>query len=127
MGEVARWQGSPVDVQARLVPRFLWTTASIDVFLDGECILRTGGQWKFTGTQSSTFTRAGSTHTAELKWGVGGLSFPCELTIDGVRVAAARVHIENCPIGFLVAAVVLFAVVAAVSWAAILVGALRSW
>ena len=34
-----QWNGSAVEVTAHLVPRFLWSTASIDVFLDGRCIL----------------------------------------------------------------------------------------
>jgi len=50
MSEIIRWQDSAVDVQARLDPRFLWSTASIDVFLDEECIFRTGGQLKATGS-----------------------------------------------------------------------------
>ena len=33
MSEVIQWQDSPVDVKARLIPRFLWSPASIDVFL----------------------------------------------------------------------------------------------
>jgi hypothetical protein len=89
MSDVIKWQGSAVDVQARLVPRYLWNTASVDVFLDGQRILRTGGQFKFTGSYSTTFTRAGSTHKAELSWGLCGLSFsfPYRLQIDGAPVA----------------------------------------
>ena len=36
--EEIQWHGSTVEVTARLIPRFLWTTASIDVFIDGECV-----------------------------------------------------------------------------------------
>ncbi len=32
------WGDKAIEVRARLVPRFLWTTASIDVFLDGNVI-----------------------------------------------------------------------------------------
>jgi hypothetical protein len=112
MSEIIKWQDSAVDVQARLVPRFLWSTASIDVFLDKQCILRTGGQLKATGLHSATFTHSGSTHTAELSWGYGLLfSFPYKLRIDGAPVSEARVRVQNWPLGlfiaFLVAAVVL--------------------
>ena len=97
MNEVARWRGSAVEVQARLVPRFLWNTASINVFLDGRCILRTGGKLNLTGSHSATFDHSGSTHTAELSWGFSGLSFsfPYRLQFDGVPVVASRVHVEN--------------------------------
>jgi hypothetical protein len=112
MSEIIRWQDSAVDVQARLVPRFLWSTASIDVFLGEQCILRTGGQLKATGSHSATFTHSGSTHTAELSWGYGLLfSFPYKLRIDGAPVSDARVRVQNWLLGlfiaFLVAAVVL--------------------
>ncbi|HZI32484.1 MAG TPA: hypothetical protein VFF11_09085 [Candidatus Binatia bacterium] len=104
MSEVIKWQGSIVDVQARLVPRYLWNTASMDVFLDGQQILQTGGQLKFTGSHSATFIHAGSTHTAELSWGFGGLSFslPYQLRIDGAPVAASRVRIRNWPMALIV-------------------------
>jgi hypothetical protein len=99
-----KWQAGLVQVQARLVPRFLWSTASIDVFLDGQCILRTGGQLKFTGSQSATFTYSGSTHTAELSWGTAFLlGFPYQLQIDGTSVSEARVYIKNWPLGLIVA------------------------
>jgi hypothetical protein len=112
MSEIIRWRGSAVDVQARLVPRFLWSTSSIDVFLDGQCILRTGGQFKAIGSHSATFTHSGSTHTAELSWGYGlSGSFPYKLRIDGTSVSEARVRVQNWPLGlfvaFLVAAVIL--------------------
>ena len=102
MSEAIKWQDSPVDVQARLVPRFLWVTASIDVFLGEQCILCTGGQLKFTGSHSTTFTHSGSTHTAELSWGTSGLSssFPYRLQIEGTPVSASRVPIRNWPMGF---------------------------
>jgi len=107
MSEVIKWQGSTVDVQARLVPRYFWNTASIDVSLDGQQILRTGGKLKFRGLYSTTFTHAGSTHTAELSWGFSGFSFsfPYQLRIDGTPVAASRVRIRNWPVAVIVIAV----------------------
>jgi hypothetical protein len=104
MSEIIEWQGNKVNVQARLVPRYLWNTASIDVFLDGQCILQTGGQLKLNGSHSATFTHSGSPHTAELSWSSSGLSFsfPYQLRIDGVPVAASRVNVQNWPIGLIV-------------------------
>jgi hypothetical protein len=100
MSEAISWHGSTVDVQARCVPRFLWTTASIDVFLDGRCILQTGGQLKITGSHSATFTHSNLTHSTKLSWQRTGFSFsfPYELEIDSVSVAKARVHIRNWPL-----------------------------
>lgn len=114
MSEVVKWQGRVVDVQARLVPRYLWNTASVDVFLEGQRILRTGGQFKFTGSYSTTFTHAGSTHTAELSWGLCGLSFsfPYRLRIDGASVADSRVRIRNWPVALIIAAVLMAALLA---------------
>jgi hypothetical protein len=107
MSEIIKWQDSAVDVQARLVPRYLWNTASIDVFLDGQRILRTGGQLKLKGSYSAIFSHSGSSHTAELSWGFCGLSFsfPYQLRIDGAPVAASRVQIRNWPVALIVIAV----------------------
>lgn len=102
MSELVTWQGSKVEVEARLIPRFLWTTASIDVFLDGDCILRTGGQLKAIGSQVVSFAHAGSVHTAELSWGMGVLwSFPYQLRLDGSLVSQSRVRVRNWPLGVL--------------------------
>ena len=105
MSDIIKWQGSAVDVQARLVPRFCWLTASIDVFLNDLCILRTVGSFKFTGSSSSTFTHSGSTHTAELTWGISGFrSFPYKLRIDGTSVSDARVYVRNWPAAYVAGA-----------------------
>jgi hypothetical protein len=113
MSEIIKWQDSTVEVEARLVPRFLWNTASIDVFLGGQCILRTGGQLKLKGSHSTVFTHSGSEHTAELSWGMSAspLSFPYQLRLDGILISSGRVRIRNWPIGlivvFLIAALLL--------------------
>ncbi len=101
MNDTVKWQDAPVEFQARLVPRFLWSTASIDVFLGGRHILSTGGVMKFSGSQSSTFIHAGSEHRVEVSWGISGIgySFPYQLRIDGVQVSAGRAHIGNWPVG----------------------------
>jgi hypothetical protein len=109
-----QWQDGTIEVRARLVPRYLWSTASIEVLLDGRCILQTGGRMKFTGTEVATFTHAGSEHTARLLWGAGFLrSFPYKLRIDDAPVSEARAHIRNWPVGLVVVAVVLAALVLA--------------
>lgn len=97
MSEVIQWQGSNVDVRARLAPRYLWSTASIDVFLDGQCILATGGQLNLTGSHSATFSHSGKTHKAKLSWGRGSSSgwFPYQFQIDGSPVSESRVYVQN--------------------------------
>jgi hypothetical protein len=106
MSNIVKWQDSTVDVRAWLVPRFLWSTASVEVFLDGQCILRTGGQMKFTGSYSTTFSHSGSTHTAELRWGMMLFSLPYQLRIDGVSIADSRVRVKNWLLGMIAWALV---------------------
>jgi hypothetical protein len=101
MNEAITWQNLPITVQARRVPRYFWTTSSIDVFLAGQCVLRTGGQMKLTGSYSASFAVDGVIHTVELSWGTGYLwSFPYKLQIDGAPVAESRVYVQNWPLGF---------------------------
>jgi hypothetical protein len=91
-----RWHGSEVEVKARLVPRYGWTTASIDVFLGGRCILRTGGQMKVTGSSWAEFDHEGSRQFAELSWGKArGHEFPYVLRINDAKVALSEVPVEN--------------------------------
>jgi hypothetical protein len=92
----ARWHGCAVEVTARLVPRYLWTTASIDVFLGGRCILRTGGQMKIWGSHSAEFHHDGEPHTAELSWDIERhRRFPYVLLIDGAKIAVSEVPVRN--------------------------------
>ena len=91
-----RWHDCAVEVKARLVPRYLWTTASIDVFLNGRCIVQTGGQMRITGSSSAEFDHDGTTHVVELAWGKAwGSQFPYVLTIDNAKVALSDVPVEN--------------------------------
>lgn len=92
----AFWNGMPVVTSARYVPRYAWTTASINVDIKDLSILRTDGMFKFTGKQTSTFDFDGRSHTAELTWGRGLIrSFPFKLWIDGTLVTESRVPIQN--------------------------------
>jgi hypothetical protein len=91
-----RWNGRTVEVTARLIPRYFWSTASIDVFLDGECILRTGGRMKMIGSSEAEFHHDGALHVMKLTWGrAHGLSFPYQLWIDGAKVLVSNVPIAN--------------------------------
>ena len=105
------WQGKAVSVRAHYVPRFVWTTASIDVYLHDRCVLRTGGQFKLTGSHFTAFTDGGTEHRMELTWGgSGGFCFPYQLRIDGVLVADALVAIENRAMIFIPAILIVFLV-----------------
>src|SRR6476469_9506635 len=90
------WRDKPVRVTARYIPRYLWTSASIDVFLGNQCILRTGGQAKLTGRHSGSFKDGDEGHKVELKWGKSlGYRFPYQLRIDGVLIEESIVRVEN--------------------------------
>lgn len=107
MSENIQWQGNTVEIQARLIPRLLWTTADIEVFVEGQRVLNTGGQMKFRGSQSATFFHAGTKHWTELSWGFGWLrSFPYSLRMDGNPVAEGRVYVRNWPMGFITPALI---------------------
>ena len=96
------WRDKEVRVQARLLPRFLWTTASIDVFLGERCILRTGGQLKLKGSHGASFSNGDSEHQAELSWGYARQhAFPYRLSIDGTPVSESQVFVRNWSMGFI--------------------------
>lgn len=95
-GCLASWNDKTVLVTARLVPRYLWQSASIDVSLDGHTILKTGGVFKIVGTHIETVDLRGKQHTAEVTWGKGSLrSFPFSLKLDGAQIIESRVQIQN--------------------------------
>jgi len=113
MREDIQWQGATVEIRARLVPRCFWTTAAMEVFVDGQRVLQTDGRMKFSGSKTANFLHAGSKHWTELSWGHGWLrSFPYSLRLDGSPVSEGRVNVRNWPLGFttpfLIAAVVLW-------------------
>jgi len=107
------WRGRALQVTARLIPRFLWTTASIDVFLDACCVLQTGGKMKLTGGSTARFEDSGTIHDIELTWGRARLRwFPVKITIDGQLVADSKVFVDNWPLELWPSAVL----VGAVAW-----------
>jgi hypothetical protein len=102
MSARGEWKRQSLLVTSTLISRFLWQTASIDVFLNGECVLRTGGKFKFTGSHTSQFAQSGASHEAVLSWGAASLrSFPFQLSIDGERVLESRVYTSNWALSLL--------------------------
>lgn len=93
---IASWNGSPVSVTARLVPRYAWTSATIDVFIEEEPVSRTGGVMKLVGKHSEVFHSAQGEHTAEVQWGRAGyVPSLSNLTIDSTLVLESQVSIQN--------------------------------
>jgi hypothetical protein len=96
------WGDKIIRVQAIRVPRFLWTTASIEVFLGDECILRTGGQFKMTSSYSASFVDGISEHRAVLCWKrPRRYHIPYQLQIDGVTMDDAQVGVKNWAMGYI--------------------------
>jgi len=90
------WNSKKVSVTARLIPRYAWTTASIDVFIEDQAIVKTGGVFKFIGKQVECFQSNGIEHSVEVSWGKGSLrSFPVSLKIDGTTIVESAVPIQN--------------------------------
>jgi hypothetical protein len=96
VAEFTQWHGSDLEVRARPVARYLWTTVSIDALLDGEPILRTGGQASALGGCRSKFRHERKAHRADLSWGkMANGAFPFILRIDDEVVLASEVPVEN--------------------------------
>ena len=96
----AAWNGLALRVSARLVGRYAWQTASIELAIDDRVVLETGGVLKFVGAMTRAFDVEGVSHVAQVQWGRGLLkSFPYEVAIDGVEVRRGRVTIGNWWVG----------------------------
>ena len=94
------WNGLSLRLASRLVPRFAWQTASIELAIDDMTVLQTGGAFKFVGAVVQSFEVQGALHEARLEWGRGTLkSFPCKVTIDGLDAWSGRVRVGNWWIG----------------------------
>jgi len=60
---------------------------------------KTGGQLKLTGSHTSQFAHAGTSHEVTLSWGHASLrSFPIEVHIDGHPILKSRVFNRNWPL-----------------------------
>jgi hypothetical protein len=93
---VTTWELEEVTVTARLVPRYAFMSASIDVEVGGKLVLATGGVYKFVGVHTQTFERNGKLHRVELSWKTGGFrAFPIRLAIDGAPLLESDVRILN--------------------------------
>jgi hypothetical protein len=93
---LAPWSGTRFELSARLVPRYLWQTASIDVTLDDADILQTGGVVKVVGDHIARYSYKGEERLAVLAWGRGSLRFfPFRLTVKGRTVFDDRVPFQG--------------------------------
>ena len=101
--ETLNWQNGKLDVRARMTPKYLWTTASIDVYLDEFCILKTGGQLTTKGMKISDFQYNGLNHVVELSWTPprNGLFYPFRLAINQKIVDNAEVYVRNWPMAII--------------------------
>ena len=96
----AAWNGFALRVSARLIPRYAWQTASIELAIDAKVVLETGGVLKFVGVMTQVFEIQGVSHVAKIQWGRGVLrSFPYQVAIDDVEVRRGRVTIGNWWVG----------------------------
>jgi hypothetical protein len=96
MAEPIQWGGSWISVTARMVGRYVWTTTSIDVAIDGKTVLRTGGVPKITGSHTEQIDYGTARHQMTLSWGRSmGRSFPFKITIDDNLIQEGRVPISN--------------------------------
>jgi hypothetical protein len=114
------WRGKAVQVRAISVPRYLWTSASIDVYLDGERVFRTGGKINPTGGHAETVRIGGAEHRMEVTWGLSrGFKFPYQLKIDGELVVNSVVKVENGAMIFIpstLIVLVIFSIIGVVIW-----------
>ena len=87
---------STVLVTARMISQYTWTTASLEVCVDGGPILRTEGTKGADRAQQAQFAYKGKTLDVSLKWGAKSLrSIPYTLEIGGLIAAASRAPIRN--------------------------------
>jgi hypothetical protein len=90
------WNGKLVSASAYLVPRYAWMTASIDVKVEDQVVLRTGGVPKLQGDVPTSFVLNGVQHTIKVSWGKASLKhFPVVVSIDDTEVMCGNVPIAN--------------------------------
>ncbi len=109
------WEDGKITVTSTLLPKILWQTASIDVFLNEKCLLKTNGQLKITGSHTAQFTHNTVNHEVILIWGTGGLrTFPIEVSIDGKQIIKSEIYTSNWILGCL-------------PWLALIIFTIYSW
>jgi len=96
---MVNWRDRTLEVKARVLPKYLWSTASIDVYLDDAAIIRTGGVMRLKGLNEVQFDEGGETHSVALSWRspAQGMSFPYQLSVDGKIVLESEVRPPNWP------------------------------
>ncbi|MFY9288544.1 MAG: hypothetical protein WAO98_08590 [Alphaproteobacteria bacterium] len=93
------WNNNTLKVTAAFIPKFLWSTASIDVSINGRRVLATGGPLKRTGVCLANFCEDRNIHKIRLEWGKADWRwFPYRLFIDDAVVAESKVYITNWPL-----------------------------
>jgi len=103
------WHGHRIVVEAYKLARRAWITTSIDVLVDGNPVLKSGGKVQLTGTCSEIFRQQDGDHSVDLSWGNSfwGASFPVTLTIDGVEICSGRVRVRRWYLQWLLCTVAL--------------------
>jgi hypothetical protein len=97
---VASWNDRVIAVTAHLVPRYAWTSATIDVEVGNDTVLGTGGVLKVSGKHVETFELLGTAHTVQITWDKAALrSLPFSLHIDGAIILGSRVPVANWWLG----------------------------
>jgi hypothetical protein len=90
------WNDATICVSARQIARYAWTTASIDVTVDDKVVLRTGGVLAATGRCTGEFEFRGSSHNAEIIWGIGwDPRFPSSYNLMASRLKNLGVPVKN--------------------------------
>lgn len=94
------WNGHCIRVQSALVPRYFWTSASVDAYVDQSCVIKTGGVFRFSGIETGDLNDRGKNHVMQMAWNVGGrdLAVRYELAIDGHVLLKSRVFPRNWPL-----------------------------
>ena len=97
------WRDRRLEVKARVVPRYFWSTVSINVHLDGTALIRTGGVFRGKGLNEAQFDEWGETHSLGLSWTspTRGFYFPYRLLVDDGVVLESTVKPPNWPMVFM--------------------------
>jgi hypothetical protein len=96
-----KWLGETIEMTARAIPKYLWLTVSIDVFVGGRCIHRTGGKMKVVGQSYGKFDHNGLPHNIKVQWGRARRHrFPVQVFIDEMLIDNTDVLITNWPVTY---------------------------